>query len=104
MVIKYCISLVPGGTCTKDNNVTDGARVSESVTCCSEDKFICSDDIRNLVLCSSSHCFFFLVWVKHAFPIEIHQQLLEVIGDGVVRVQTCQKMLQRGEIWADRHL
>jgi len=44
--------------------------------------------------------FFFLVWMKHASPIEFHQHLLEVIGDGVVRVQRvriCCRELKYGQ-------
>jgi hypothetical protein len=40
--------------------------------------------MKQLVLCVRVWIFF--KWMKHASPVEIHQQLLEVIGDGVVRV------------------
>jgi len=38
--------------------------------------------------------------MKHASPIEIHQQLLEVIGDGIVRMQhvrICCRELKYGQ-------
>jgi hypothetical protein len=67
--------------------------VSESVACCSENKFICSDDIWKLGSYEAARTvwgggeLYGVVRMKHTSPIEIHQQLLKVIGDSIVRVQ-----------------
>lgn len=74
------------------------SHAAQSISLCAVMMFGNLGSMEQLVLCVCVFCFF--LCMKLASPIEIHQQLLEVIGDDTVRVQhvrICCRELKYGQ-------